>query len=49
MLEMIKLIIGFKVFHSAILKTKFRIQEVISLDFFYQILISNLPWTQKLV
>ena len=45
--EMIQLIAKFKAFHSAILKTKFGIQDVISSYSLDQFLISNSPWTQR--
>ena len=46
---MIQLIAGCMAIHSAILKTKIRIQDVISPYSLDQFLISNAPQTQKRV
>ena len=44
---MIQLIAQFKAFHSAISKTKFGVQDVISFNSLDQFMISNTPWMQK--
>ena len=49
MLEMIQLVIGSKVFHSAFSKIIFGIQEVKSPFFFYKISLSTTSWMQKLL
>ena len=46
---MIQLIVQSRALHSAILKTSFGIEEVISPYSLYEISLSNTPWTHKLI
>ena len=48
-LEMIQLIAGSKVFHSAITKTIVNIQEATSPYSLHKISLSNTPWMRKLI